>query len=71
MRQLITPYSTHPHNTFIPVHDELPSSTKPAVPQNTKNPTPKGTTGVTNVFDYYQQRPYASSWMHGSEIFYS
>jgi hypothetical protein len=70
MRQLVTPYSTHPHNTFSPANEQAPSSTKPAVPQTVMNSTPKGTV-VTNVFDYYQQRPYASSWMHGSEIFYS
>jgi hypothetical protein len=70
MRQLVTPYSTHPHNTFSPANDEVLASTKPAVPQNARNTTPKGT-GVTNVFNYYEQRPYASSWMHGSEIFYS
>jgi hypothetical protein len=70
MRQLVTPYSTHPHNTFSPANNEAPASTKPAVPQNVANASTKGT-GVKNVFDYYQQRPYASSWMHGSEIFYS
>jgi hypothetical protein len=70
MRQLVTPYSTHPHNTFTPANEQTPSSTKPAVPQNETNTAAKGT-GVTNIFDYYQQRPYASSWMHGSEIFYS
>ena len=70
MRQLLTPYSTHPHNTFSLSTVETSSSTKPRVPQSSADVTTQST-GMTNVFDYYQQRPYASSWMHGSEIFYS
>jgi hypothetical protein len=70
MRQVLTPQvSPHPHTNFEPI-------TEPKMPQNKKNESVAGSndknaTGVTNVFEYYEQRPYATSWVHGSEIFYS
>ena len=67
MRQLLNPQvSPHPHTNFEPV-------TEPKTPQHNGANTSekKASTGVTNVFEYYEQRPYATSWVHGSEIFYS
>ena len=72
MRSLMTPpYATVPFQTFEENSSKTLGTTKPSSITAQANTAPEKTTGVTAVLDYYQSRPYATSWAYGSEIFYS